>query len=77
MELNKVTQDDGRACAQLLAFLKAGRWELSGKEADVLVSVKTWVASMARQMASQLTAAPADPAPIKVKATGSLAKKRR
>lgn len=54
MKLTDVTPDDGRNCAHLINFLKAGRWELSGEDAGRLVQVKSWIASMAGQMAENL-----------------------
>lgn len=56
MKLSDVTNDDGRACAQLLAFLKAGSWQLKGSDVDELMRVRVWVGQLAQQMASQLKA---------------------
>lgn len=56
MKLSDVSNDDGRACAQLLAFLKAGSWQLKGSDVDELMRVRAWVAGLAQQMAAQLKA---------------------
>lgn len=55
MQVTNVTNDDGRKMANLINFLKAGRWDLSGNDADALVAVKQWVQSVAMDMASKLT----------------------
>lgn len=79
MKITDISNDDGKACAFVLHFLKSGKWELSGEGADQLVLAKRWVASVAQQMASQLKAPAApvqEPAPapaMKVKAMGPIA----
>lgn len=87
MEVSKVTNDDGRAMAQLINFLTKGRWDLTGADAEALVGVKRWAASVAGAMAAQLSPAqkaaaapapgaasvePAAPGGFKVKQMGSL-----
>lgn len=54
MEISKITNHDGLACANLIKFLTKGRWDLSGEEAEVLMMTKKWVHDLALQMAAQL-----------------------
>lgn len=82
MKVSQVTKDDGRACAYLLNFLKQGRWDLNGSEAEELVKVKAWVGFLANSMASELKSSVTPPAPeapapspaagFKVKSMGKL-----
>lgn len=58
MEFSKVSNEDGRRCANLLNFLKNGRWELTGADAEELVRVKRWVHDLALGMAQQLKGNP-------------------
>lgn len=62
MQVSNVTNADGQQMANVINFLKAGRWDLSGKDADAFVEMKRWVASVATEMAKQLTPAKATPA---------------
>lgn len=82
MKVSEVTNDDGRMMAQLINFLGKGRWDLTGSDAEILVGVKRWAASVAGSMAAQLSPAKVNPAPLpaepapasgfKVKQMGSL-----
>lgn len=75
MQLSGITKQDGMNCAHLINFLKAGRWNLSGEENELLSEVKRWVQSLALEMANQLRAeaSPPSPAPtMRVKSMGSL-----
>ena len=67
MKVSNVTNEDGKLCAQLLNLVKTGRWDLSGSEAEALVSTKKWLQSVAVQMAEQLRTPPASN-PVAVKA---------
>ncbi len=58
MRVTEVSQEDGKACAQLMAFLKAGSWQLKGSDVDELMRVRKWVSDLALEMAKQLRAAP-------------------
>lgn len=80
MQVSNVSEADGRACAQLLNFLKAGRWDLTGMDAEKLIDTKRWVAQMAQQMAEQLRAGkpatsgtPEQNQTMRVKAIGPIA----
>lgn len=87
LDVSKVSNDDGKACAQLMNFLKLGKWELSGSDADVLYRTKAWVMELARKMAADLKSQPpiSGPAPspasssngFKVKAMGPIGKPPR
>lgn len=78
--VSNVTVEDGKLCAQLLNLVKTGRWDLSGSEAEALVSTKRWLQSVAVQMAEQLrtpeaskpVAASTPPEVMKIKSMGSL-----
>ncbi len=77
MLIDKVSMDDGRACAVLIKLISSGKWELSGDEAAALVSSKKWLHDLAMQMATILKSKPDAPkAPestgMKVKAMGPL-----
>lgn len=84
MQVTNVTNDDGRRMANLINFLKAGRWDLTGADAEALVAVKQWIQILAGDMAASLSKAgaapsaakvsdsPAPAAGFKVKAMGSL-----
>lgn len=61
MQVTNVTNDDGRRMANLINFLKAGRWDLTGSDAEALVSVKQWVQALAGDMATALSRAGAAP----------------
>lgn len=86
MDLSNVTLDDGRRLAALVQLLKAGRWDLSGAEAEELVRVKLWVQELATKMVPALKSPPT-PAPsqeaapagggFKVKSMGQLPTKAR
>lgn len=56
MQVTNVSNDDGRACAHLITFLKAGRWELTGDQPDQLVIAKRWLSELATQMATDMKA---------------------
>lgn len=58
MKLHEVTNADGQTAAHLLNFLKTGRWDLSGEQAEHLTTVRKWVAALAVEMASQLKSKP-------------------
>lgn len=64
MEVSKVSREDGLACANLINFLKSGRWDLTGNDIAAHHNVLKWVQSMAVQMAEQLREAPAKPAGV-------------
>lgn len=82
MQVTSVTNADGQQMANVINFLKQGRWpNMSGDDAEALVAAKRWVQSVALDMAKQLSpvkAAPVAATPVpesttfKVKAMGSL-----
>jgi len=80
MKITNVTNDDGRACAYLIAFIKSGKWELSAEQADQLVTARRWLAGLATSMATELKGPPV-PAPsadsassgFRIKSTGPIA----
>lgn len=82
MDVISVSEADGKAAAVLFQLIQAGRWDLSGKEADRLVEAKRWLGELCGLMAAQLRPASSAPAPaapatsstgFKVKAMGPLA----
>jgi len=74
VDISNVSNDDGRRCANLIAFLTKGRWDLTGKDAEELVLVKRWVHDLAQTMARKLApaAAPASSGGFRVKSAGPL-----
>ncbi len=74
MKVSEVIQDEGRICADLIQLLESGRWELSGKEAEKLVLVRRWVASLAQQMAKELSS-PKQEQGMKIKSMGQMSGK--
>lgn len=82
MQVSQVTNDDGRACAQLIRFLNAARWDLTGGDAEELIKCKRWIQDIAGKMAGQLKGSepaptPAAPTPatdqtMRIKAMGPL-----
>lgn len=54
MRITEVSNDDGKACGNLIKFLTKGRWELSADEAEILSATKKWLHSVAMQMAENL-----------------------
>ena len=78
MQLSGVTLDDGRAAAMLVQLIGTGRWDLSGKDAEALVHAKTWLASLATQMATQLRQPqPIPPERLKIKTMPKKTTRRR
>lgn len=63
MNVNEVSNEDGRACAQLLKFLSHGKWELSGDDAEILSKTKQWVHGLAIKMANDIKSK-SNPAPV-------------
>lgn len=63
MEIRAVTEDDGRHMANLINFLKAGKWSLSGTDIAAFGGVYQWVQRLAVDMASQLSPPPSAPPP--------------
>lgn len=55
MDVSKVTEQDGLDMANTINFMKAGRWDLSGKDAEALVGAKKWLTGVALKMAQQLS----------------------
>lgn len=80
MNISNVTHDDGRRCAALIQFLRTGKWDMSGQDAEELVRVKQWVHALAMEMANQIKSAdsskkataPVESMTMKIKAMGSL-----
>lgn len=58
MRILDITLDDGRRCANLLAFLSKGKWELNASDAEELGRVKKWVHDLAVAMATELKTGP-------------------
>lgn len=54
MRISEVNLEDGRMCIQLIKLLTAGRWDLSGADAEALVLTKKWVQALANDMGQQL-----------------------
>lgn len=80
MDISQVSNEDGRACAQLLTFLKSARWELTGSDVDELVKAKRWLGELAGKMAANLKGVPVPTPPpeasvpaMKIKAMGPIA----
>lgn len=73
MKVTEVKNEDGRACAILIKALTNGRWDMSGADAEALMSAKRWLQGVATQMADQLRS-PQDQQStgMKIKAVGSL-----
>lgn len=74
MKLQQVTIKDGQMLAQLINLLRAGRWDLSGKDVNAYSETFSWVQSMAAQMADLLKtdSSPSPTTGFKVKAAGPL-----
>lgn len=79
MQVSNVTNGDGQQMANLINFLKAGRWDLKGSDVQAFMAVNQWVQGLAMGMAQQLqpvkAAAPASapaltPAPTNVAPAG-------
>lgn len=81
MQVSSVSNEDGRACAQLITFLKNARWELTGADVDELVKAKRWLQELAGLMANNLKAAQqpitAPDAPMKIKAMGPIGTRKK
>lgn len=54
LKVTECTIADGKACAQLISLMRAGKWELSGSDWDTYRGVVQWVHSLATSMASDL-----------------------
>lgn len=62
MKVSNITQQDAAAVNVLAKLLVTGRWDLSIKEAEVLVGTKRWLADLSSQMLD--TASPGTPPPV-------------
>lgn len=56
MKVTEISKVDGEQCANLINLLKAGRWDLSGKDVVAYTNVLKWVQSFAYEIASHLKA---------------------
>lgn len=80
MKVSEVSNEDGKACINLIKFLLNGRWDLSGKDAEVFAQTKLWVQGIAVQMGEHMksrpvlppTPAPSPTAPMKITGMGKL-----
>lgn len=54
MKVSDVSREDGEVCANLINFLNAAKWDISGKDIDALMQVKKWVHDVAVLMATDL-----------------------
>jgi hypothetical protein len=84
MNISKVTNEDGIALANLINFLKVGRWDLSSKDAQALMDTMKWVSQLASEVGRELQAAkkpaekptsPSSPAPQVIKPVSKKKKK--
>lgn len=79
MDVKAVTKEDGISCILLIEFLKKGRWDLSGEEAEKLIKTKQWVQALGVKLGAELKSASSSPqqpvqsGSMRVKQIGSLA----
>lgn len=78
MKITEVSLEDGRHCAAVINALNIAKFDgLTGKDIEVLMAAKRWLASIATQMAGDLkskqapAAAPASES-FRVKSVGKL-----
>lgn len=64
MDLQNVSNDDGRACARLLILMNSGTWTMTGAESNDFQQAKRWLHDLSLKMAKALSPPKPDaPAP--------------
>jgi hypothetical protein len=83
MQISQADIRDGKMCATLINFLKAGKWDLTGKDIELYNQLLVWTKELAgaivphiqgkkEEAATAATATVDDPAAFSVKRVGQL-----